>query len=139
MIDFIGSWIMNPLSISDELIDYFELNKHKQKRGVTAGGKDTDTKDSTDIKVTPKDLKLPGNEIFQNYFQALMRCYQDYVNEWPFLASFAENLHIGNFNLQRYKSGQHFQSLHTERTSLETLHRVFVFEQCSGVFDGIND
>ena len=39
--NFIGSWIMNPLSISDELIDYFESNRNKQNRGVTAGGANT--------------------------------------------------------------------------------------------------
>ena len=37
--NFIGSWIMNPLSICDDLIDYFESNRNKQKRGVTANGK----------------------------------------------------------------------------------------------------
>jgi hypothetical protein len=30
--NFIGSWIINPPSICDELISYFELNKNKQKK-----------------------------------------------------------------------------------------------------------
>ena len=30
--NFIGSWTMNPLSICDELIAYFELHKNKQKK-----------------------------------------------------------------------------------------------------------
>lgn len=125
--NFIGSWIIKPLSISDELIDYFESNKSKQKRGGTAGGRHLHNKDSTDIKVIPKDIKLPGNEIFEKYFHALLGCYQDYVTEWPFLESFAEKLQIGSFNLQRYQSGQHFQKVHTERGSLETLHRIFAW------------
>ena len=125
--NFIGSWIMNPLSICDDLIDYFESNRNKQKRGVTANGKNLDTKNSTDIKITPKDIKLPGNEIFEKYFHNLFYCYQDYVTEWPFLASFAENLQVSSFNLQRYQSGQHFQHVHAERVSLDTLHRVFAW------------
>jgi len=125
--NFIGSWIMNPLSICDDLIDYFESNRNKQKRGVTANGKNLDTKNSTDIKITPKDIKLPGNEIFEKYFHNLFYCYQDYVTEWPFLASFAENLQVSSFNLQRYQSGQHFQKVHSERCSLDTLHRVFAW------------
>ena len=125
--NFIGSWIMNPLSICDELINYFESNKHKQKRGATFVGENLDVKNSTDVKVTPKDIKLPGNEVFEKYFQILYLCYQDYVTEWPFLASFAENLEVSSFNLQRYQSGQHFQKLHTERSNLENLHRVFAW------------
>ena len=125
--NFIGSWLMQPLSISDELVHYFEANANKHTRGVTGAGANLDAKDSTDIKITPKEIKLPGNEVFENYFHALLRCYQNYVLGWPFLESFPKNLHIGSFNLQRYTSGQHFQEVHTERGSLATLHRVFAW------------
>ncbi len=125
--NFIGSWIMNPLSICDELITYFESNQNKQKKGVTDGGKNLDLKNSIDITISPKEIKLPGNEVFEKYFHNLFSCYKDYVLQWPFLSVFAENLQVGKFNLQRYQSGQHFQSMHAERTSLETLHRVFAW------------
>ena len=125
--NFIGSWIMNPLSICDELIAYFESNEKKQTRGVTGGGENLDYKNSVDIKMSPKDIKLPGNEVFENYFHNLFSCYKDYVVDWPFLMTFAENLEVGSFNLQRYQAGQHFQATHTERSSLGTLHRVFAW------------
>ena len=125
--NFIGSWIMKPLSISDELINYFELNRAKQKSGVTVGGTNLDFKNSTDIKIKPKDITLPGNEIFEKYFHNLYSCYKDYVTEWPFLKTFAEKLQVSSFNLQRYQAGQHFQKLHTERSSLENLHRVLAW------------
>ena len=124
---FIGSWTMNPLSICDELIAYFELNKNKQKIGVTGAGKNLDIKNCTDIVIYPKDIELPGNEVFEKYLNNLFSCYQEYVNEWPFLMTFAENLQIGIFNLQRYKSGQHFQKMHAERSSLSSIHRVFAW------------
>ena len=124
---FIGSWVMRPLSICDELITYFESNEQKHQKGITGVGINLDRKDSTDVRVTPKDLKLPGNEIFVEYFQKLYLCYQDYVAEWPFLNTFAENLQISSFNLQRYESGQHFQAPHTERSSIQTLHRLFAW------------
>ena len=54
---FIGSWIINPLSICDELIAYFELNKKKQTKGVTADGENLESKNSTDITIQPKDIK----------------------------------------------------------------------------------
>lgn len=125
--NFIGSWIMNSPSLCDELIKYFESNQDMQNKGITAHGENLDLKNSIDIRISPKDLKLPNNKIFEKYFQNLFSCYQDYVTQWPFLTSFAENLKIGNFNLQRYQSGQHFQGLHTERSSLDTLHRVFAW------------
>ena len=125
--NFIGSWIIEPLSICDELIHYFESNPKRQKGGVTSSGKDTNVKNSTDISISPNEIKLPGNEVFEKYFENLFACYEDYVTEWPFLKTFAQELQIGKFILLRYQSGQHFQSTHTERSSLDTLHRVFAW------------
>ena len=125
--NFIGAWLIKPISICDELIAYLESNKSRQKRGVTGLGENIDLKNSIDISMLPKEIKLPGNEAFDEYFNNLFSCYQDYTVEWPFLAKFADNLEVGNFNLQRYQSGQHFQNLHTERSSLENLHRIFAW------------
>jgi len=125
--NFIGSWMINPLSICDELIKYFESNKNKQKEGVISGGRNIDIKNSVDISMLPKEIKLPGNEAFEKYFNNLFSFYQDYLAQWPFLTKFADNLQIGAFNLQRYQSGQHFQSLHSERTSLNQIHRIFAW------------
>ena len=124
---FIGSWTIHPLSICDELIAYFELNKNKQIKGRTSNELNLDTKNSTDITIHPKDINLPGNEVFEKYFHTLFSCYQEYVIEWPFLMTIPENLQIGSFNLQRYETGQHFQKIHTERNDLSTLHRVFAW------------
>jgi len=125
--NFIGSWTMEPVSICDDLIKYFELNLDKQKRGITAGGVNLNTKDSVDITIKPKEIILPGNEAFKAYFEKLFECYKNYIEEWPFLKDIAGNLEIGSFNLQRYKPGQHFKKIHTERSSIQTLHRFFAF------------
>jgi prolyl 4-hydroxylase len=125
--NFIGSWAITPLSVCDELITYFDSNQKKQKRGVTAGGENIDAKNSIDITILPREVKLEGNEVFERYLNTLFSCYQDYVVQWPFLQKFAENLHVSEFNLQRYKIGQHFQAVHTERTGLATIHRVFAW------------
>ena len=125
--NFIGSWMINPPTICDELITYFEKNKNKQKKGVSAEGENLDTKNSIDISILPKELKLRGNEAFEEYFNSLFSCYQDYSTQWPFLTTFAQNLQIGTFNLQRYQSGQHFQSIHAERSNIGTIHRVFAW------------
>ena len=125
--NFIGSWNIEPMLICDDLISYFELNHAKQKSGVLSGGLNLDKKDSIDISINPKDIILPGNEAFKAYFDQLLECYKNYVEEWTFLDKISERLEIGSFNLQRYKTGQHFKAIHTERSSLENLHRIFAF------------
>tara|TARA_Y100001968_G_scaffold265414_1_gene254591 strand:- start:88 stop:684 length:597 start_codon:yes stop_codon:yes gene_type:complete len=125
--NFIGSWTIEPILICDDLISYFELNIPKQKNGRTGGGLNHDTKDSIDITMNPKEIVLPGNEAFKAYFNQLLECYKDYVDEWTFLKEISERLEISSFNLQRYKPGQHFKKIHTERFSLDSLHRIFAF------------
>ena len=124
---FIGSWTMQPASLCDGLIDYFESHQEKQKIGSLSGGKDVNIKKSTDMTISPDEVNLPGNEVFNNYFLSLFDCHKDYVTQWPFLGRISENLEIGQFNIQRYLSGEHYQGLHTERSSLRTLHRVLAW------------
>ena len=125
--NFIGSWTIEPTLICDDLISYFELNVLKQKSGVAGGRVILDTKDSVDITIQPKEIILPGNEAFKKYFDQLLECYKNYVEEWTFLKEISQKLEISSFNLQRYKPGQHFKKIHTERLSLNSLHRIFAF------------
>ena len=124
---FIGAWDLEPLSICEDLVEYFEINLAKQSKGRVSGGFIPDFKDSIDIRINPKDIILPGNEAFERYFEKLFECYKSYINEWPFLKDLAQDLEIGSFNLQRYLPGQHFKKIHTERSGIGTSHRVFAF------------
>ena len=38
-----------------------------------------------------------------------------------------KNVDIGGFNVQKYSKGDHFSKVHTERSSLDSLHRVFAW------------
>ena len=124
---FIGSWYLEPLDVCYEIISYFELNVDKQIRGRTDGGLNHLIKKSVDITILPNEIKLPENGIFEIYFQALFDCYKDYLLQWPHLTSFANKVEIGSFNIQRYQAGEHFQQIHSERSSLATLHRIFAW------------
>ncbi len=124
--NFIGSWQIDS-SLCDDIVTYFENNKLKQTQGGTSEGIDLNIKDRQDIAINPKDVKDPKNKILRRYFQNLFDCYKDYNLQWPFLASIVNNLEIGSFNIGKYKPGQHFQKIHCERTSLNTLHRLFAF------------
>lgn len=125
--NFIGSWMIEPLSLCDELITYFESNIAKQQIGETGGGRNLSVKDRMDISIAPNELDLPGNEVFKLYINSLFPCYKDYLVQWPFLAGIAQNLEMGRFNLGRYQRGQHFQKMHTERADLGSLHRVLAW------------
>ena len=124
---FIGSWMIEPQSVCDQLVAHFERNKASQKQGKVIGGANLNIKNSVDLTVLPKELLLPKNKHFQTYFKALFECYSDYVLQWPFLSEFVKELHIGRFNIQRYQRNQHFQKVHTERSDVSSLHRLFAW------------
>ena len=124
---FIGSWKLEPLELCDEIIKYFEVNIDKQKEGRIGVGLNQEFKKSVDITVLPKEINLPKNQILNEYIHALFDCHKDYLLQWPFLTSFANKVEIGAFNIQRYQAGEHFQQIHSERTSIATLHRLFAW------------
>ena len=125
--NFIGSWDMKD-SICDQIIAYYEKHEGKQRQGLNGIGTiNLETKNRKDISITPQELNLQGNEIFNDYFQMLFEFYKDYNKQWPFLASIVSELEIGGFNIGKYVPGQHFKKIHTERASLSSLHRLLAF------------
>ena len=125
--NFIGSWEMES-SICDLIINYYDKHQDKQRQGVTGNrGISLEAKDRKDISISPRELNLPGNEIFKEYFETLFEFYKDYGNQWPFLASMVPKMEIGGFNIGKYSAGQHFQKIHTERSYLGNLHRLLAF------------
>ena len=125
---FIGCWMLEDLSICNDLIEFFERNKVSQKPGVTASEKINESnKKSTDIRIVPIDLKEEKFCVVSTYIEYLKICYLDYLEQWGFLKSFLPGIHIGAFNIQKYDEGDHFRRLHSERTSLNSLHRILAW------------
>ena len=124
--NFIGSWIIED-ALCEEIIDHFEKTKQSQRQGTSTSGWNLATKNRQDITISPNKLNLPENKIYKKYFQSLFECYKDYNLQWPFLSSIVNHLDIGNCNIRKYESGQHFQKIHCERSSLNSLHRLFAF------------
>jgi len=124
---FIGAWTLEPTDFCDDLVEFFENHKAKQRQGETASGFDPNIKKTIDIKIRPRDLQLNGYDVFNSYLEKLLRCYQDYREQWPFLSEKLNQLHIGAFNLQRYQEGDHFKSIHSERLNLLHSHRLFAW------------
>ena len=125
--NFIGCWFLENHVICDDIIEFFEKNKILQRPGTTAMGINTLQKKTTDITIKPNQLMEPGHKVFQDYFEKLQKCYLDYKEQWPFLKGFLKKVNVGSFNVQKYLPGDHFSHLHSERTHLSTLHRIFAF------------
>ena len=124
---FIGCWNLENDKLCNEIIQLFENNKNLQKQGETGKGRNPEIKKTIDITLQPKDLEKTKFEILKQYMNELHKCYLDYQKQWPFLKTILKDIDIGSFNIQKYSRGDHFASLHSERTSIETSHRLFAW------------
>ena len=124
--NFIGAWQIIPEAICNDLISFFEENPALQAGGLVGAGLINDDKRSTDISINPKDLFDPRYRAVDIYIKELYKCYRDYAEQWSFLDQFPR-LEIGAFNIQKYIRGGHFKKIHSERSTLETAHRVFAW------------
>ena len=124
---FIGSWNIENNTLCNEIIDLFEGNKNLQIQGLTGLGKDTTIKKTTDIIVSPNDLKNMKFKCLKDYINELYKCFIDYQSQWPFVKNLIKDIHIGSFNIQKYLPGDHFARIHTEREDIKTSHRLFAW------------
>ena len=125
---FIGCWNLKNDKLCTDITKFFENNKNLQKQGVFGGGKaNLKVKSTIDIAINPNDLKNPKYKIFNQYIGELHKCFLEYQNQWPFLKTMIKNIDIPSFNIQKYSKGDHFAHMHSERTSLNTLHRLFAW------------
>ena len=76
--NFIGCWKIDDEKLFNDLIDFFEKNKHLQKRGVVGSSYNSEKKKTTDITIDPNSLKNKSFSIFNIYFEQLFKCYTDY-------------------------------------------------------------
>ena len=124
---FIGGWLIEPLSLCDELIDFFEAHSDSLTRGMTAGGLNLEAKNSMDLSIKPRNLERPDHAPVRRYLDALFACHRDYLEQWPFLKQVIPRVELGTFNLQRYEAGGHFRKPHSERTTVATSHRILAW------------
>ena len=138
-INFIGIWNLENDDLCKNITNFFETNIDLQKDGTTGDGKKTELKKTTDINIHPNNLKEEKFLHIKEYIKALHNCYLDYQEQWPFLKDKINTVDIPTFNIQRYNPGDHFSHVHTERSSLNSLHRVFAWmTYLNNVDDGGN-
>ena len=138
-INFIGIWNLENDDLCKNITNFFETNIDLQKDGTTGDGKKTELKKTTDINIHPNNLKEEKFLHIKEYIKALHNCYLDYQEQWPFLKDKINTVDIPTFNIQRYNPGDQFSHIHTERSSLNSLHRVFAWmTYLNNVDDGGN-
>ena len=125
--NFIGAYNIENDSLCEKIVSFFEENKDLQSQGAVGDGVDEKIKKSTDITIYPNYLKEEKFFLFKDYLSSLNKCYQDYRETYPFLKKFITKVDLGYFNIQKYLPGGHFAELHSERTSLQNLHRLFAW------------
>ena len=125
--NFIGCWKIEDQKLFSGMIDFFEKNVHLQSKGVTGFGHNEESKKTTNINIDPLFLKKEKFNMFNDYFEELYKCYNDYKQQWPFLTKTNSELDIPTFTLQKYNPGDHFSLIHCERNSTLTMHRVFAW------------
>lgn len=124
---FVGSWMIKPQSICDDIVKCFEAHSERHTEGCSEKGLCLETKKSTDFSVLPRDLSLPDYLPIRQYLEILSECHEDYLRQWPFLRTVLARAELGSFNIQRYGQGGHFQEIHSERTSIGTSYRVLAW------------
>tara|TARA_B100000780_G_scaffold147362_1_gene102985 strand:+ start:723 stop:1319 length:597 start_codon:yes stop_codon:yes gene_type:complete len=125
--NFIGCWDIDNNELCNNIINFFENNEPLQKKGSTGLGVNEKIKKSTDITIDPHNLTNPKYKLFNDYIKNLNDCFLDYKNQYPFIKTFLNKSHIGHFNIQKYLPGDHFSFLHSERTGISSLHRIFAW------------
>ena len=124
---FIGSWNIRNDDLCKQIINFFEENKIQKQKGTIGNGVDETKKKTTDISISPNDLKNDEFKCFKNYMDELYKCFIDYQHQWPFMKNMIKNLDIRSFNVQKYLKGDHFSAVHTERSNLQFSDRVFAW------------
>lgn len=125
--NFIGCWNIDNKNLFLNIIDFFENNEQLQIKGARTSSSNNIIKKTTDITIYPNDLKKESFFIFNEYFDELYKCYNDYRSQWPFLKNNIKKLDISAFNVQRYNPGDHFSEIHCERDIPKNMHRVFAW------------
>ena len=67
--NFIGSWMMEPTSVCDRLMDYFESHQGKQKKGSTGAGMNLITK----IALTYQSHQMKSVCLVMKYLKSTLK------------------------------------------------------------------
>jgi len=124
----IGGWFI-PKSLCDDIIEYFNLNKHLQYKGVTSNNinkkitieANSDIKDSIDMMIKKDDIFQP----FGSYRFLLQKCLENYLKKYNDANSNKAFNINESYNIQYYKPNDGYKIWHFENAN--RTDRLFAF------------
>jgi hypothetical protein len=126
--NFISSWKTDNLDLMDEIINLFESEKENHRLGMYGFNKaNKEYKNTTDISISPNDIKLPKYSFLSEYINDLDKFLMDYRKQWEFFGKNIPELYSGSFNIQKYDVGGHVKRWHTERDGVYNSHRILAW------------
>ena len=113
-------------NICDDLIEFYDQNKHLHHPGLTSTQTlDKSKKDSMDLCIEANDNAEP----IDNYIKSLWDNMYDYAKQYPKLNDLKAFSISEKINIQKYPIGGGFKSWHCERDGAfnQSIKRVLVF------------
>lgn len=122
--NFIGIWDIENDNLLKNIIDFFNNNHESHKPGTIALGKtDKNKKDLLELTINPKKVKENKIEIFNEYINNLIECYNDYQDQWDFLKNW-QRIYIGPFKIEKHLVSGHHLELNCERQNINSSHKI---------------
>lgn len=125
---FIGSWMLEDISVCDRLVEYFnnENTEYTANAGKVRGAQGAEC----DILVKNSlDKKLDFNaQACADYSRELQKCLNDYRAKYFYadnVAAYTDSVDFGN--IQKYPKGGGYHSWHCERGVVALGHRHLVY------------
>lgn len=129
--NFIRRWQIDP-KVCDDIIDYFHHNEERHIDGGHVNGKGEWSQDKT--RKESRDLGCFMHEVisipcFDRYEKHLVKCTNEYIEDFPDLLNTCQFGLSEGFNIQHYKKGGGYKIEHFERSNRldSSLKRALVF------------
>jgi len=112
MLSFIGQYVIDNVSICDDLIEYHK-NSNLKTIGQTSNGISPVDKISTDVAIDIND----NHKVVNSYLTELEKVCYKYIEQYKFCNEYYPFGISEAFNIQHYKPNEGFFEWHTERIS----------------------
>lgn len=112
MENFIGAWIIDDISVCDDLIKYHK-NSNLKTIGRTSNGVVPTVKMSVDVPVSINS----DNQVVDRYLKELEKVCNNYIERYKLCDDYSSWRIVEDFNIQHYKPNEAYFGWHTERTS----------------------
>jgi len=121
---FIGVWKIENNDLLKKIIEFFNVNYESHRPGTLAlGNVDKSKKDLLELLINPRAVKEKKIEIFNEYINNLIECYNDYQEQWNFIRNW-QRIYIGTFKIEKHLISGHHLEENCERQNINSSHKI---------------